>query len=325
MKRTTPVLVLLLATAVLAIVLWPRKAGRETPPDQPPTTAPSASAARDEPPARPFERAVQLTDQLEQPGEAPAPLTFGSRLAYDEFPTYLHHYDAVLEFAIQSPFEQLRTEAEEGDGEAAYGVFIYLRFCEIQAPLSEAEVARREEFYINRLVEKPDREEHGWDLVVSSSRHLYEACSQFDRATLRRRALQWLLRAAELNYYPAMLVYLETAEVLVGPVAVYGHPEVIDEYRRRVPIYLSRLLKSGHPDALATVSYLAQNGLLAPPDPLLAYAYLRAAVLIDIEENRWHTQRLAELERKLTTPELRQARELGRELCRRHVPEECGG
>ena len=267
-------------------------------------------------------------EQPELPESSEAPIQYGTRFDYtgqseDPFLSSHSFFEKVLVEGLLYPVDELLAAGAEGDGEAAYALFVIFHSCELLAPQSAKEAAAREHYLVERLAKNPEREETWWDeLSAASERHL-EICSRWGSEEAWTQAWEWLSRSAELGYFPAMqLLGSFDGSFIPGRLALWGQTGRLEEYRSRLPYYLHRMLETGRPEAFATVGFHYMAGALIPEDPVLAYAWMEAAVMA-AELSNYTSRMLDELRLKLTPRELREAKELAREICRRYARGGC--
>ncbi|MDX1569996.1 MAG: hypothetical protein R3200_05875 [Xanthomonadales bacterium] len=311
-------------------LVWP---GKERAPVEPLSPGPNELAA-EQPPSTSegppgLDELVPLAgEQSEMPKSSEAPIQYGTRFDYlgqseDPFLSYHSFFEKVLAEGLLYPVDDLLAAGVEGDGEAAYALFVILHSCELLAPQSAKEAAAREHYLVERLAKDPDREEDWWDELSSASERHLEICSRWGPGETWTQAWEWLSRSAELGYFPAMQVYASAeGSFLPGRLALWGQTGRLEEYRSRVPYYLRRLLETGRPEALATVGYHYMSGALIPEDPAMAFAWMQAAVMA-AELANYTSRMLDHLRLKLTPRELREASELAQEICRRYTDESC--
>lgn len=89
--------------------------------------------------------------------------------------------------------------------------------------------------------------------------------------------LRWLEQAADAGVVMAQRVYAGNAEAVVGNSSqMLANPERVVAYRRKAMQYLRQAAASGSLEALMSLSDAYRYGVLAPRDPIRAYAYYYA-------------------------------------------------
>ncbi|GAB3045677.1 sel1 repeat family protein [Stenotrophomonas tumulicola] len=88
----------------------------------------------------------------------------------------------------------------------------------------------------------------------------------------------WLTNAAEQGSLEAMLMYSINPDHVLGDIREYSlKPELVQKWKDDSITYLNRASSAGSTDALYSLSDVYKNGIIAPPNPVEAYAYRLAA------------------------------------------------
>lgn len=157
----------------------------------------------------------------------------------------------------------LQPRAEAGDNEAALYLFIKIEECRYQLYHGGGNDSRpppsAEDSLEAQLIARTPPECHG----------LTQAQYQSN--------VRWLEQAADAGVVMAQLVYAGNAEAVVGNSSqMLANPEKVIAYRRKAMQYLRQAAASGSLSALMSLSDAYHYGVLAPRDPIRAYAYYYA-------------------------------------------------
>lgn len=82
--------------------------------------------------------------------------------------------------------------------------------------------------------------------------------------------------AASAGLVEAQVDYRVLASEYVLSEAAHRHPEIAQEFHGNVVAFTNRAAATGNPDALFAAFRLYSDGMIVPPDAVLAYRYLRA-------------------------------------------------
>lgn len=157
----------------------------------------------------------------------------------------------------------LQPRAEAGDNEAALYLFIKIEECRYQLYHGGGNDSRpppsAEDSLEAQLIARTPPECHG----------LTQAQYQNN--------VRWLEQAADAGVVMAQLVYAGNAEAVVGNSSqMLANPDKVIAYRRQAMQYLRQAAASGSLSALMSLSDAYHYGVLAPRDPIRAYAYYYA-------------------------------------------------
>ena len=157
----------------------------------------------------------------------------------------------------------LQPRAEAGDNEAALYLFIKIEECRYQLYHGGGNDSRpapgADDSLEAQLIARTPPECHG----------LTQAQYQNN--------VRWLEQAADAGVVMAQLVYAGNAEAVVGNSSqMLANPEKVIAYRRKAMQYLRQATASGSVEGLMSLSDAYNYGVLAPRDPVRAYAYYYA-------------------------------------------------
>ncbi|MDX1569995.1 MAG: hypothetical protein R3200_05870, partial [Xanthomonadales bacterium] len=247
----------------------------------------------------------------------------GERLDFTGF----HGNRAALHFRIAASraalFEydrsELRRQALEGDGEAAFLIFAFLDACR-GAPRTVREAVEKRDEDRRTTVDWPKRAEY----IIPRDERLMDECAGIDRERLREDTYRWLQLSALLGYSAGVYQYLAYSTVAVE-LELRGWAGAVAEFRKHA-LHLTEKMLREDPKHGFWVSYNQQRGgKFGPIDLVAALANLRALELIAFEDREQLTGAMEQLERRLEDDQVKAARKRGRELCIEYVPRECGG
>ncbi|MCI1073704.1 hypothetical protein MOQ07_11315 [Stenotrophomonas maltophilia] len=116
----------------------------------------------------------------------------------------------------------------------------------------------------------------------------------------------WLEKAAQQGSLEAMLMYSVNPDHILGDPREYAlKPELVQKWKDDSMNYLNKAASLGSTDALYSLSDVFEQGVVAPQDPVEAYAYQLAARRVSISTNGQRT--LPEPKTKLTNSQIQQA------------------
>jgi hypothetical protein len=157
----------------------------------------------------------------------------------------------------------LQPRAEAGDNEAALYLFIKIEECRYQLYHGGGNASRpppsADDSLEAQLIARTPPECHG----LTQEQY--------------RNNVRWLEQAADAGVVMAQLVYAGNAEAVVGNSSqMLANPDKVIAYRRKAMQYLRQAAASGSLSALMSLSDAYHYGVLAPRDPIRAYAYYYA-------------------------------------------------
>lgn len=157
----------------------------------------------------------------------------------------------------------LQPRAEAGDNEAALYLFIKIEECRYQLYHGGGNDSRPPpsagDSLESQLIARTPPECHGLTLEQYQNN------------------VRWLEQAADAGVVMAQLSYAGNAEAVVGNSSqMLANPEKVIAYRRKAMQYLRQAAASGSLSALMSLSDAYHYGVLAPHDPIRAYAYYYA-------------------------------------------------
>ena len=191
----------------------------------------------------------------------------------------------------------LQPRAEAGDNDAAFYLFLKIEGCRYQlyhgggngraAPTSGDSVE-------SQLIARTPPDCHGL-----TPEHY-------------RNNLRWLEQAADSGLIMAQLSYAGNAEAVVGNSSqMLANPEKVIAYRRKAMSYLHRAAANGSVGALHSLGDAYHYGVLAPRDPVRAYAYAYAESLALPQYGQF---RLGNYAKQLDPSQLAAATQQGRRI-----------
>ena len=157
----------------------------------------------------------------------------------------------------------LQPRAEAGDNDAALYLFIKIEECRYQLYHGGGNDSRPPpsagDSLESQLIARTPPECHGL------TQEQYQ------------NNVRWLEQAADAGVVMAQLSYAGNAEAVVGNSSqMLANPDKVIAYRRKAMQYLRQAAASGSLSALMSLSDAYHYGVLAPRDPIRAYAYYYA-------------------------------------------------
>ncbi len=127
---------------------------------------------------------------------------------------------------------------------------------------------------------------------------------------------RWLKEAAQGGDSYARLAYYNYMDVIVGDQQEQAaSAEKVKQFNDDSYRYIKSVADTGNPDGLFTLGTAYQRGIITPKDPILAYAYKKAAgELTPIGGNE---QMLDLMAQSMTPADLRKANQLAATLAQR--------
>lgn len=190
----------------------------------------------------------------------------------------------------------LQPRAEAGDNDAAFYLFLKIEACRYQLYHGGGGRAApvRGDSVESQLLARTSPECHGL-----TPEHY-------------RTNLRWLEQAADSGLIMAQLSYAGNAEAVVGNSSqMLANPEKVIAYRRKAMGYLHRAAANGSVGALHSLGDAYHYGVLAPRDPVRAYAYAYAETLA---LPRYGQFRLGNYAKQLDPSQLAAATQQGRRI-----------
>lgn len=254
-RRWVGAVAAVLTVAALGFGLWWSRRGSDTAPsarDRSPVIAPrSESAAPANAPAL-GDPAMELL-RARRPGTVPRVSTFTR--SYDPPPGR-----AVDVIAALQP------RAEAGDADAAFYLFVKVEGCRYQLYHGQGNEGRpppgADDTLEAQLIARTPPECHGLTLEQYQSN------------------VRWLEQAADSGLVMAQLSYAALPEAVVGNSSqMLANPEKVVAYRRKAMGYMHQAAAGGSVEALHSLGNAYNYGVIAPRDPIRAYAYAYAEEL----------------------------------------------
>lgn len=220
---------------------------------------------------------------------------------------------------VEDLYPSLRNRAEAGDLEAKRQLFLVLNECRL------AMQSDRPLDYSDSQV-SPDilkasgktREQYLADQQLSSLAFTEEKLKQCEGipSIALRETSRWLKEAAEGGDTYARLAYYNYMDIIVGNQQEQSaSAEKIKKFNDDSFRYIKSVADTGNPEGLFTLGTAYQRGIITPKDPILAYAYKKAAgELTPIGGNE---QILDLMAQSMTPADLRKANQLAATLAQR--------
>lgn len=225
----------------------------------------------------------------------------------------------VPDVPVKDLYPSLRNRAEAGDLEAKRQLFLVLNECRV------AMQPERPIDYSNSQV-SPDilkasgktREQFLADQQLSSLAFTEEKLKQCEGipGDALKQTSRWLREAAEGGDTYARLAYYNYQDIIVGDQQEKTiSAEQVKQFNEDSYRYIKSVADTGNPDGLFTLGTVYQRGIITPKDPILAYAYKKAAgQLTPIGGN---DQILDMMAQSMTPSDLRKANQLAATLAQR--------
>ena len=291
-------LVALAACAVLAYVYWPRA-----------TPAPAADATRSGVQA-PSAAAAAGDGAGTHAARTPGANTGATRLP--TVPVLAHPTQAMHELPpfrlpagpLASVLPDLKAAAEHGDANAAFTAYALLRDCMQQ----ETMAAARESVIRTQPPDSPVVKGLNEDMAVTATR-----CAGVATPTMADQ-LPLLEKAAAGGNPYAQAAYANDALAMMraDPDWMLRNPEEVSRIEAAGLDYLQQSANNGDRAAMRNLGVAYFAGVLAQPDPVLAYAYLYAATNFGaLGDSETLMQQIAG---KLSPEELARAQTLAQQL-----------
>jgi hypothetical protein len=191
------------------------------------------------------------------------------------------------------------------DADMAYRLYMYFGNCSVLSSRGDHidqqidKIASRAEKAGDRFLE---RLEGRLDRIID----YYELCEPIPPdVDSQMEAVIWMSEAVRLGHEIAEVQFYEKAMGFIlrpdpgtnSPPLAMRYPGLIDDFKITARLGLARALEKGHPEAYLAKSQAVLEGLIYQKDPVLAYAYARAAeeeaaksrILLD-DLDRWKQQ-----------------------------------
>lgn len=210
--------------------------------------------------------------------------------------------------------------AAEVDGETAMQLYYYVKSC-IGRPRHPDDLDARLSYWDAELgSEESVSALEAHDEVLSVLERQFERCGGLATFDLVALAIDWLTRAAAADHLPAQIAFYNEVPALLATTRdrVFREPHYIDLHNVESERWLTRALRSGHPDAFDAMGRAVLDGVLYEPDPPLGLAYLRAGERARGSAASRVAGTVEELEATLDGASLRLADDMTDALCRRY-------
>jgi hypothetical protein len=179
----------------------------------------------------------------------------------------------------------LMHRSERGDANATYEIYLTISECGTFASDRA-----------DQLAESAEAVGAGMEFLEKSDRLLQEC----ESLVLRRDVYEadWLTRAAAMGSQDAMVLYAQSPrEVFRTLEGAIRDPERVSDWRQNAAGYLNELSSQGNIAALAAIGSAYQYGGVFDPDPVAAYAHMRALQKVNV--NFVSDETIRDLEEKL--------------------------
>lgn len=208
----------------------------------------------------------------------------------DPFPNELsmsYYWEIVTSDIREVPPEPKRIGDAIADGDEAYRLYVYYRWCGTAlrtAGLADTQLKRAADQTLSASAQELEHLGELAEFVFDR----YEMCAPIPpEVDCHQEAFLWLSQAVRMGHEIAQTTYYGSAlETLMyrrpynnSVYPVLAHPELIDEFKVTGRFALSEALNHGHPEAYLAMSSAVLDGVVFPRDPVMAFAYLRAAEL----------------------------------------------
>ena len=184
---------------------------------------------------------------------------------------------------------ELKRRALAGDSGAAYFLASELLECKRGNP----------------NIEEPTPD--GLDTLVSQDKR---DCSGVDPADIAAYP-KWLQIAADNGSVKAKMEYVNVIDNVMTPQDMIRSPELLLEYKNRAFSYMKGMAEEGNINAIGQLESMYANGVLAPQNYYLAYAYHVAVIRFNKSNNPLDQRILDEYASHLTPIEVQKAQDLG--------------
>lgn len=196
--------------------------------------------------------------------------------------------DANLQSAQRLPdvpvkdlYPSLRNRAEAGDLEAKRQLFLVLNECrvamqperpidysnsQVSPDILKASGKTQEQFLADQQLRS-----------LASTEEKLKQCEGIPGDALKETS-RWLKEAAEGGDTYARLAYYNYQDVIVGDQQEQTvSAEKVKQFNEDSYRYIKSVADTGNPDGLFTLGTAYERGIITPKDPILAYAYRKAA------------------------------------------------
>lgn len=217
-----------------------------------------------------------------------------------------------------SRFAIAAADPELLDARESYQVYVFLRTC---LPTARTEAALRQlEAQVQRArARTSDDRQRRLDARLAEARAGYARCAGLPEE-VEPLTLEWLTRAALRGYPLAQIAYYRSFRWLASrrPYLLFETSDRVSTYRRLAPVLLAAALRSGHGEAFVEMARALSDGLVFDENRDEARAYLLAAKLAGLPEDRWVAELDGDLMSGTTSEQVREARERAESLCDRY-------
>ena len=158
--------------------------------------------------------------------------------------------------------------AQSGDAVASYEIFLTTLDCDNRL---RSAGAMYQEMNNGKSTVRPD------DTTEEDRKNLMDCEGLLTSDSFQNH--NWLKQAAEQGSIEAMIMYSINADHVLGNPNEYAmKPELVQQWKDDSVNYLRKAASLGSIDALYSLSNVYENGIIAPADPVEAYAYRMAAI-----------------------------------------------
>ena len=203
----------------------------------------------------------------------------------------------------------LKSQADQGDGEAAYLIYLRYAVC-LGAARTEQDLSETVAFWLDQAAEDTNFDPNPF---IDSAIQNYEICAEFGR-DLKWLRFEWFTRATQLGYLIAQIDYPTHVRSSMLELAIRD-PGVIDRYRATALNGLRLALKSGHTQVFNAWAGLYLEGILVDRNPFLAYVWAHTAELSSHGASDFAAHQMRQAESELGVIEVREASAQARDYC----------
>ncbi|WP_367346039.1 hypothetical protein [Stenotrophomonas bentonitica] len=302
MKRTTRALIVIAATLMAAGGVW--LAVRNIPEAQPSYAHPGS--ANDAAVSVPTHAAEAHNSALPLTASRPTMDEIRSRIDPAVFKQFSERTYYVSRMEVRPPgdalafVDPLRSRSRNGDALATNQIYLAVTDCKdnlAAGPHPEGAALLNESQRLSQLA---------W-----IERKFSECATLLQDKELM--TTNWLSLAAEQGSIEARLLYsIDTDSVLGAPSTRLSNPQAAIEWQENALAYLKEVAATGNLDALSRLSNAYEQGVIAPQDPELSYAY--ALVSNRIQHDAYRADLVRSMEKGLSIKQRESAEALSHQI-----------
>lgn len=336
--RTTLLIAIagVIALAAVVYVVWQHRAGDELNSPSPeivqrPTVSPQPgprTGGSQSPPANDSSTKSHEASSGNTQQKLATDAAFESRRIPHDVPFQQVKAD-LWEDVQANPPELLKRDDPLVDADLAYRIYMFYGNCSATPRTSQAIDTQLDQMadHAERTASRGNSGHlEGIENSIDRMMNVYEMCLAIPAdVDPRLEAVQWMTAAVELGHEIAQVQFYEKAMGFMvrpdhfgeHPPVVMNNPGLIEAFKSTARYGLSQGLEKGHPEAYVAMARVLMEGLLYARDPVMAYAYARAAELkagdtqAILVLSDHHKQRIAQ---HLTRDQIAEAERLALEL-----------